>query len=202
VTDVSRRSAIRLYAQALFKNSCAVSSRVFHNRSVARLLETELPAISLSLASGKKMIIVGNESYPKTYKEEITLWVTVVTSDVADAQRDDCPGVLIHDALCESVSDAMANDRWFSKLLPGYDPDDDSPGLLMFSVEETTDFDVQDLESGAQVSVSEIAFRLGVQWDHKVSEQWAEFYAFLIGINRVGWTEATIDPTLISGGIQ
>lgn len=202
MTDISRRAAVRLYAQELLKKSCAVSDRVYHNRSTSRLLESELPAISLSISSGKKTIHVGNEAFPRVYKEELTLWVSVASLDVADALRDSCPGIITHDLLCEQISDAFAGDRWFAKLLPDYDPDDETPGLLMFSVEESSEFDTLDVEQGGQVLITEIAFRLGLQWDHKVSKQWADFYAFLIDINRVGWTAQTIDPTLISGGQQ
>lgn len=190
------RTAIRYYAWNLLKDGVSlVNGRVFLNRANPILVQ-ELPAINVFFDSEENEVIDGDRYVPHKYERTMNLGI-----DIFAEQPSDPSGTLriedTLDSIARQVEDEFCKDIFFQKRLDGYDGNIGDPGLLAGHRLLSTIPAQVEIDSDRVIATQSITFGL-IYTDDAIREPKGDiFESYLVKINRVGWTDETIDPTLI-----
>ena len=189
------RTAIRAYAWSILKDNVDVNERVFLNRPNPLLLE-ELPAITIYFNSESVEIAEGDRHIVQQYERKLNLVIDVLMEQPTDPDQFQRVEDEL-DLLARQVEREFHKDIFFNKQIEGYTGLGYDPGLLTGLRLLSTIPDSIESNSDRVIACQSLTFELCYLDDAFLEEKGGIFESYLMQINRVGWDEDTVDPTLI-----
>jgi hypothetical protein len=158
----------------------------------------ELPCLCVYYKTESTEVAAGDRYLASEYERKLDITIDVVAEQPysvtgLESLEDDL------DKLGRQVEQAIKSDELFSRLLTGYTGSLRDESLLVGSrLLSVTPYDV---EAKAEVTrgCQSIDFELVYNDEGFVERRKNAFESYLIKINKVGWDESTVDPTLIEG---
>lgn len=189
------RTAIRAYAWEMLKEEMDVGGRVFLNRPNPYIIK-ELPAACLYFTTGISLLSEGDRYIPQAYERQLNLTVDVMAEAPTDPNGDIRVEAEL-DNLSRQAERAFGNDVFFMRRLSGFDDTWTSEdGLIAGSAqidEEMGLMEIGDRLLSGQTTTFQIKY-FDTCFEPERSKYF-EYYSILI--NKMGWNEQTVDPTLI-----
>jgi hypothetical protein len=164
---------IRHYIVDMLSENVDVGNRVFEARPNSPLFLDELPCINVHFTSEVISPSSGSKYYAKEHERVVDTIVTVCVENQLKKNENFLKtqrGQDYLDVLAQQVEDSFIGDRFFSKRLTDFDPNDNYDGLACGN--KLNDIVVYDIESETNKTIIGKVLRfqvryVGRSWDHK-----------------------------------
>ena len=168
----------------------------------------ELPAVNITFGEEENKVIDGSEFFPKWYECTSSIIATVVCDDIINASdgiNESEKGADYIDYLAEQVEQTIGDDWYLSRRHPDYDEDRPEQTALTDG-HRITGSSLYEVEVDSERRLLAIDIRIQFRYEKKArpTRRLRDFQTYLADIVRVGATDETVDPVLMSadGDVQ
>jgi len=197
----STRKAIRQYATNLIKSKVDMGDNVFANRPSPRLLD-QLPCVCIFWGSETTKIISGSSYRPLEHERTPILYVDIINDDTSTETSTPAESQANEDYLddkADIIEREFFDDITFSRLLPGFDPDVVTEGLLYGLDLTSTEPYLLDEEGDRRIIATRMSWILPHQKETlKDDKKYKDFLQYHADFIRPGSDKDTVDRALIS----
>ena len=198
MTSINPRTEIRRYIVAMLKDSLDIGGRVYANRPSPIFLQ-ELPVCLVSFQTEPAKVIVGDRYSPKEYQRDLRVNIDIMVDQPVDPDtslNESQKAEDYLDFLTWQAEQAMFGDWLLAERLPDYDPNNPCGLTLGMSLISTDPYNV-DTDSDRRIIAQRSQFEVPYETSAYKDLRFSTFEEYNIKINRVGYDENTVDPTLI-----
>lgn len=196
---IHKRELVRKYSAELLKTKVNVNKRVYLNRPAPVFFNAEMPCILVHFNTEPVQDVVGDKYHQKEIQRNMRLSVDVLTADTVQRDINDQPNSTAEDEadrISAQIERAFFSDPYFGKALPDYDPEK-IDGLIFGLRLISTDPYTPEQDSDRRFLIMRNTFELYYETPGYIDYRFVDFDNYNIKINRSGWDEETVDPTLL-----
>lgn len=199
---ISSRAKIRHYLADMLKEKVDVGGRVFINRAKSATFIEELPAINITFSDEENKVIVGSEFFPQYYQRNASIIITIAAEEIIavdDELNTSRKGEDFADYLADQIESALGDDWNLSKRHHDFEENNPEKTGLTFG-HQITGSSLYEVEVDSERKIIAMDIRVTFPYEKKARpiKRYGYFESYLADIVRVGATDETVDPVLVS----